>query len=136
MPEYSPESETVEVALALIWHDGKLLLTRRPEGTHLAGYWEFPGGKIDPGESPESCVEREVFEELGLRVRAGARRETLSHAYPERKVILVPIECTLEQSGFGIARSVEYCWVDPAALPDYKLPPANAALIRKLAGKD
>ena len=83
----------VEVAIALVWRGTELLVTRRPDAVHLGGLWEFPGGKIAPGETPEACAEREVLEEVGLLVTARARRKVIEHTYPERRVKLYPIDC-------------------------------------------
>ena len=58
----------IEVAIGLVWKEGRLLIARRPEGVHLGGLWEFPGGKIEPGETPELCIRREMREELGIEI--------------------------------------------------------------------
>src|SRR3989442_151650 len=73
----------VEVAIALVWRDGRLLIARRPEGTHLAGLWEFPGGKTEPGETPAECIAREMREEMGIEVEVGDCEEIMEFSYPE-----------------------------------------------------
>ena len=78
----------VVVLAAVIERDGQFLLTRRLKGTHLAGKWEFPGGKCDPGETHEACLTRELDEELGVRCVVGEEVFTVEHAYPERTVRL------------------------------------------------
>jgi mutator protein MutT len=123
----------IDVAIALVWRDGRLLLTRRPEGAHLSGYWEFPGGKCLPGESPESCAEREVLEEIGVRCRAVRRRTEIVHAYPERTVRLFPIECNYLGGNPQPLEVAEWTWAEPARLSDYAFPPANATLLEDLA---
>src|SRR5271167_3013436 len=78
----------VEVSAALIFRDGKLLITQRHAGAHLGGLWEFPGGKREPGEPLEECLRRELREELGIEVAVGNLLESLSHEYSDRIVHL------------------------------------------------
>ena len=126
------EAMPIEVALALVWRDGRLLVTRRPAGVHLAGYWEFPGGKIGRGETPEAAAEREVREEVGIRCRARGRRSPLRHTYPERTVVLHPVDCDWIE-GEAVLRDVSAAeWVPPERLTEYEFPPANAGLLAAL----
>ena len=83
------------VTAAVIEHDGRLLVTRRPPGAHLEGYWEFPGGKCDPGETHETCLARELREELGVSAVIGAEILSVTHAYPDRVVELHFFQCSL-----------------------------------------
>jgi 8-oxo-dGTP diphosphatase len=123
---------SIQVALALVWREGRLLVTRRPSGVHLAGYWEFPGGKIRPGEAPEAAAEREVREEVGIGCRARACRAAIAHTYPERVVVLYPVDCDWLE-GDPILRGVSAAeWAAPERLADYDFPPANAELIARL----
>jgi mutator protein MutT len=122
----------VEVAIALVWRGTELLVTRRPDAVHLGGLWEFPGGKIAPGERPEACAEREVLEEVGLLVAARARRKVIEHTYPERRVKLYPIDCDYV-TGAPVLREVSDArWVLPSELSQYPFPEANATLIAAL----
>ncbi len=126
-------SDRVQVAIALVWRDGHLLVTERPAGTHLEALWEFPGGKIRPDETPESCAEREVLEETGVHVRALGRRSMIEHDYDDRRVALIPVDCDWV-SGDPEALEVEsWAWVHPDALGGYAFPAANAGLVRELA---
>ena len=127
-----PSASVVEVAIALVWRQGCLLITRRPKETHLGGLWEFPGGKCQPGESPEACAEREVLEEVGVGCRATGRRAALQFTYPERTVRLYPIDCDYQGGGPRPIQVTEWAWVRPADLDAYEFPPANAGLIREL----
>jgi mutator protein MutT len=124
----------VEVAIALVWDaKGRILITRRPANTHLGGLWEFPGGKVRPGESPAQCAVREVKEEVGFAVEPTGRRPVIEHVYPERHVRLHPIDCRLA-GGEGFALEVqELRWVPVEELPAYEFPPANASLLKALA---
>jgi 8-oxo-dGTP diphosphatase len=128
----STDKPHVEVAIALCWRDGRLLVTRRPSGVHLAGRWEFPGGKLGTGETPEACAERELLEEVGVVAQARARRPLIVWEYPERSVTLHPIDCDW-QDGDGIAREVaELRWVAPSELGTLDFPEANASLVAAL----
>src|SRR5205085_11354747 len=86
-------SSTVDVAIGLVWRDGRLLIARRPAGVHLGGLWEFPGGKIEPGETPEACILRELREEVGIEAEVNGEREVIFFTYPERSVRLHPLDC-------------------------------------------
>jgi len=123
----------VEVAIALVWRDGRLLVTRRPENVHLAGHWEFPGGKLAPGETPEACAERELHEETRVVARAQSLRASIEWEYPERRVTLHPVDCEWVR-GEGTAREVtELRWVLPEELGELDFPAANASLVRALS---
>jgi mutator protein MutT len=122
----------VEVAVALVFREGHVLVTCRPPGTHLAGFWEFPGGKIREGETPEACAEREVSEETGVLVRARARRPSVDWSYPERVVRIHPVDCDWI-SGEGEPKEVaKLCWARLSELRSLEFPPANHALIAEL----
>ncbi len=116
------------VTAAVIDHDGAYLVTRRLRGTHLEGYWEFPGGKCADGESLTECLRRELIEELGSDADIGPEMYTVTHAYPERVVELHFFQCTLR----GEARALlgqEMRWVRRAELRELDFPPADAELI-------
>lgn len=122
----------LEVALALVFRERRLLVTRRPEGTHLAGFWEIPGGKVAPEESVERCAEREVLEETRIVVRAGWCLPTIEWDYPERRVALHPVECEWisgEGETVGVA---DLRWATATELRELTFPPANRALVDEL----
>ncbi len=118
------------VAAALVDVDGRVLICRRPEGKQLAGLWEFPGGKVEPGETPEAALIRELHEELGIEVSAAclAPFTFASHAY-ERFHLLMPLYLCRRWEGFVERREhAALAWVKPDKLGDYPMPPADAPL--------
>jgi mutator protein MutT len=123
----------VEVAIALVWKGGKLLVTRRPRGVHLEGFWEFPGGKLSGSETPEQCAEREVREEVGILVSARSRRPAIRHAYAEREVLLHPVDCDWQDGDVLLVGVDEARWVSPRDLSVLRFPEANLNLVQELA---
>ena len=118
-------------ACALIDIDGRVLLARRPEGKKMAGLWEFPGGKLNPGETPEAALIRELKEELGIDVSAAclAPFAFASHAY-ERFHLLMPLYLCRRWKGIPRAREGQtLSWVRPTRLAEYEMPPADKPLI-------
>lgn len=122
---------TIIVVAAIVEQNGRFLVTRRLRGTHLAGLWEFPGGKCDPGESHEACLERELLEELGVRSRVGGEVLATTHAYPERTVRLHFRECAIEGSPQPLLGQ-EIRWIARADLATLEFPEADVELIRRL----
>jgi 8-oxo-dGTP diphosphatase len=122
------------VAAALIDADGRVLIAQRPPGKTLAGLWEFPGGKLDPGETPEAALIRELKEELGIVVEAAclAPLTFASHGY-EAMHLLMPLYVCRRWTGQAVAREGQTLkWVAPTRLRDYPMPPADAPLIPAL----
>jgi 8-oxo-dGTP diphosphatase len=118
-------------ACALVDIDGRVLLARRPEGKKMAGLWEFPGGKLQPGETPEAALIRELKEELGIDVSVAclAPLAFASHAY-ERFHLLMPLYVCRRWKGIPRAREGQtLTWVRPARLAEYDMPPADKPLI-------
>jgi 8-oxo-dGTP diphosphatase len=121
-------------AVALIDVDGRVLLAQRPAGKHLAGLWEFPGGKIHLGETPETALIRELSEELGIDVAASclAPFTFASHPYPEFH-LLMPLYVCRRWDGIAIAQEGQrLAWVRPNRLKEYPMPPADLPLISHL----
>nr|WP_210301866.1 (deoxy)nucleoside triphosphate pyrophosphohydrolase [Methylobacterium brachythecii] len=119
------------VAVALVDTDGRVLLAQRPPGKQLAGLWEFPGGKVEPGERPEATLIRELAEELGIVVEEPclAPLTFASHPYPDFHLLMPLYICRRWE---GMPRSMEgqaLKWVRPGALRDMPMPPADAPLI-------
>jgi mutator protein MutT len=123
---------TVVVAAAVIERGGQFLITRRQPGVHLAGHWEFPGGKCEPGETLPECLARELREELAVDAAIGAEIFAITHEYPERRVELHFLRCDLH----GIPApqiGQEMRWVGRSELASLEWPPADEALVRTLA---
>src|SRR5262245_51440548 len=124
----------IEVAAAVIQDArGRYLITRRPDGTHLAGLWEFPGGKREPDETLEACLARELREELGATFSIGDRVATVPWSYPEKSVILHFFRCHLEAGPIRALESQALAWVEAERLRAYAFPPADGSLIARLA---
>ena len=122
----------IQVAAGLVFDGGKLLVTQRRAEDHLGGLWEFPGGKLEPGESFEACLVRELREELGIEVRVGAEVEDLTHAYPEKTVRLKFFCCALAGGGARAIHCQNLAWVTREQLHAYTFPAADARLLEKL----
>ena len=121
-------------AVVLVDADGRVLLAQRPQGKAMAGLWEFPGGKLDPGETPEAALIRELAEELGIDVAASclAPFTFASHAYPEFH-LLMPLYVCRKWTGIPTAREGQrLVWVRPARLAEYPMPPADKPLVAML----
>lgn len=121
----------IVVVAAIIERDGAFLLTDRPDGTHLAGHWEFPGGKVDGHETHHEALRREVFEELDAVVVVGALAHTVTHAYPEKTVQLFFYRCELRGEPKPMVGQ-QMRWVPVNELGQLPFPEADRELIRLL----
>lgn len=128
-------STPVNVAIALVFRGEKLLITRRLPDAHLEGLWEFPGGKIKAAETPERCAEREVLEETGVQCGALACRAPIAFSYPERDVVLTPVDCEWLSGEPTLLEVAEARWVMPAELIHFQFPEANSALLQQLLAR-
>jgi len=131
MAEGEPKKLLLVVACALVDADGRVLIAQRPEGKQLAGLWEFPGGKIEPGETPEETLVRELKEELGIdtKVACLAPLTFASHSYETFNLLMPLYVC---RRFWGIPQPLDaqaLKWVKPNKLRDYPMPPADAPLI-------
>jgi 8-oxo-dGTP diphosphatase len=124
--------KTIVVTAAVIEREGRFLVTRRLAGTHLAGTWEFPGGKCDGTETLTACMTREIREELGVGCVVGDEVFTISHAYTDRHIELHFFQVELQGEPVPqIGQDMQ--WVPRERLADLEFPPADAALIRMLS---
>ena len=121
-------------ACALIDADGRVLLAQRPQGRPLAGLWEFPGGKVEPGELPETCLIRELEEELGIVVKQEclAPLTFASHTYPDFHLLMPLYVCRRWQGIVEAKEAQRLKWVRPNDLRNYPMPPADEPLISHL----
>jgi 8-oxo-dGTP diphosphatase len=119
------------VACALIDADGRVLLTRRPEGKPMAGLWEFPGGKVDEGEMPEAALIRELHEELGISVKDAclAPLTFASHSYETFHLLMPLYVCRRWDGDVEPLEGQELAWVRSNKLSTYPMPPADLPLI-------
>ena len=130
-----PEKPWTRVAAALIELEGLYLIARRKEGVHLGGMWEFPGGKCEIGESFESCLQRELLEELGVEITQPQFFMTHNHEYPEKIVELNFFFCSIlrgEPTSLGCA---EFCWVKAEELGNFEFPPADMPVVSRLVDR-
>ncbi len=128
--------KAVEVAAGLIFRGGKLLITQRRPQDHLGGLWEFPGGKREPNETYEQCLERELVEELGIRVTDLKPLVEVTHAYPEKTVHLKFFTGRLMAGEPAALGCSDLCWVQQNELDRYAFPPADAQLLERLKTTD
>lgn len=119
------------IAVAVVEHQGKFLVGRRPEGVALAGLWEFPGGKVRPGETPAAAARRECLEETGLDVVVGAPYPEVVQQYDHDRVHLHFFACSLVDK--RVPTPEGYRWVAPSELAKYEFPRANEGLLALLA---
>ena len=120
------------VTAGLVWKGGKLLITMRPEGTHLAGYWEFPGGKQEPGESLEACLEREILEELAMEVKAVKEVLRTDHEYETKSITLHLFQCHWVKGTPTPLGCADLRWVKPEDLALYRLPPPDLQFLPRI----
>jgi mutator protein MutT len=124
--------EFIEVSAALVFRNGRLLITQRHADSHLGGCWEFPGGKREPGETFEQCLAREIREELGVEITVGELFDEVFHTYPEKSVHLKFFRCSLSAGEPQPLDCAAVKWIGPAGLEEHPFPAADARLIEKL----
>ncbi len=110
----------------------RVLVSRRPAGAHLADWWEFPGGKLEPGEAPERALGRELVEELGIEVAVGDIFAVGHHVYDTREVLLLVYECRLVGGDPECREVAEFRWLTVDELLELPLPPADAPVVDRL----
>lgn len=123
----------IQVACAIIHKDGLILATQRPATASLPLKWEFPGGKLEPGETVEACLLRELREELDISVRICRQLEPLIHAYPDLTVTLYPFHCDQPTGELTLHEHQAACWLPPDRLHTLDWAEADLPLIATLA---
>ena len=124
--------KVVEVAAGLIYREGRYLIARRKSGVHLAGFWEFPGGKRELDETLEACLQRELFEELNIHIDVPIPFQIVRHEYAEKIVELHFFRCRIERGHATAVDCAEIRWVWPHELGDFEFPPADRPVIEAL----
>lgn len=135
LPEQVPGTSKlsrIDVSAALIFHDGKILITQRHAASHLGGLWEFPGGKCESGETFERCLVREILEELGVKISVGQLFEEITHDYPGKSVRLKFFICELVAGKPQPLDCAAFQWVSKNALTGYEFPAADKQLLERL----
>jgi 8-oxo-dGTP diphosphatase len=127
-------TEAIQVTAAVIIEEGLVLITERPKGGPHPGAWEFPGGKVEPGETPEECLARELDEELGMTVVVGERLAVVRHAYPDLLIDLIAFTCEITGGEPRDVGCSAHTWVPPGELDRYDLLPPDLELARLLEG--
>ena len=122
----------VEIAIAVVLRGDQVLIGQRPAGVALAGLWEFPGGKVEPGETPAQAAERECREETGLSVTAVGEYPQVEHSYQHGDVRLHFMKCELCAAPNDSTPRAPFRWVPRTELTNYEFPAANRALIQQL----
>lgn len=130
-----PEEEPTRVGIGLVGRGGRYLIRVRPEGSAMAGWWEFPGGKCEPGESPGAATARECREEIGVGVSVGELVRRVVHRYPHGLVELNYYRCSIRNADGEPAAGSGFVWVPARDLPGYRFPGANEAVVALLAGE-
>jgi mutator protein MutT len=118
-----------QVTAGLIWRDGRVLITQRRKGTHLEGFWEFPGGKREGDETLEECLEREIKEELGITIRAERLLVSVDYEYETKSISLHLFQCSQPEGDPEPLECESLRWVPPEELSGYPLPPADMGLL-------
>jgi len=120
------------VSAGLIWKNGKLLIAKRPKGTHNEGLWEFPGGKKEKGESMKDCLLREIEEELDIKVKVDQALFTVDHEYETKTICLHVFNCTLMKGKPKSLQGQKVRWIYPNDLPKYNFAPPDMKVIEFL----
>lgn len=116
MDNILPTKKHIHVTCAIIEREGLVLATKRSAAMSMPNKWEFPGGKIDPGETAEECLRRELYEELGIVARIGRSLPTSTHQYPTFTITLHPFVCTIEEGDIVLHEHAALLWLQPGEL--------------------
>jgi len=120
------------VTAAVIEEQGKYLITQRKKNAHQGLKWEFPGGKVESGESPETCLVREIKEELNVHIEAGEIFKVVSHNYEDKQVILLCYKCKIIEGNVCPIECEDYKWVTPEKMSGFQFAPADIPVVEAL----
>ena len=130
-PKTRTVSKKIEVSAAVIWRNGKVFVQQRPKNGLMGGLWEFPGGKLEKGESPEQCLEREIREELGVKTTIEVKLMTIRHAYTQFRVTLHVFQCSIS-GPLKPTQCEAWSWAKPSSLEKLPFPSANAKIVHHI----
>jgi len=125
--------DTIKVVCGIIFNDDKVFLCRRSPHKPLAGFWEFPGGKIEPGEKEEDSLSRELFEELGMRVEIKEYFKTIIHNYELFTIELIAYVCQFQKASYKLTDHDRYEWVNKKDLTQWNLAPADIPIAEAIS---
>ena len=124
--------DMIKVTCGLIYDGNKVFICRRSREKSLGGYWEFPGGKIEPGEAPEECLKRELFEELGMDITIVKHFKTSRHSYDTFSIELISFLSKFKSASYAMTDHDVYKWIDTKELLDFELAPADVPIAKAL----
>lgn len=122
----------IKVVCGIIIKEGQIFICRRKSGKSLAGYWEFPGGKVEPNEDFKDSLTRELQEELGMSVDVGKHFKSIVHSYENFDIELISFLCSFRSASFTMIDHDLYHWVDPKDLLNWKLAPADVPIAKSI----
>ena len=126
------DPKVISVTAAILTHEGRILIARRPTGDRLAGFWEFPGGKLEIGETPRDCLQRELYEEFGIQTRIGPFFDQTAYRYDHMAVHLLVFRAELEGGELKPAVHDAIRWVTPDEMRRYRFAPADRPIVARL----
>ncbi|MBM3425974.1 MAG: (deoxy)nucleoside triphosphate pyrophosphohydrolase [Bacteroidetes bacterium] len=125
----------IQVSCLLLFHEGKILATQRGGTMDLSGYWEFPGGKVEVGESPENCLIREIREELSIEIHICAAFTPVMHAYPTKQIQLIPFLATWHGGSLKLTEHAQSQWLTKEDLLSLDWAPADLPIVQEVRAK-
>ena len=122
----------IRVVCAIIIKDDKVFICRRSANKSLAGYWEFPGGKVESGEKEKDSLTRELMEELQMKVTVGSHFKTVIHDYENITIKLISYKCVIQEADFVMTDHDKFDWIEPKKLLEFNLAPADIPIAEEL----
>jgi len=133
MTHFNHDQVPIAVCAAVILHQGKILLAQRPNHKRQGGFWEFPGGKIEPGESPHASLIREIKEELAIDIAVGPVLETVYHRYEWGSVLIIAYLCRWLNGAIRNLDVAAHCWVTADQFADFEILPADQPILTRIS---